>query len=85
MVRRVKNGTATPVPASEGKEIVFGGNLVIPPFGTSQRKYHGVLGTHRLNLGDGYALHRISPKFGTRRGETGQSWTRRMGRQPKDS
>ena len=57
VVRRVKNGKATPVPASEGKEIVFGGNLVIPPFGTSQRKYQGVMGTHRLNLGDGYALH----------------------------
>ncbi|HEX7939950.1 MAG TPA: L,D-transpeptidase [Gemmatimonadaceae bacterium] len=57
VVRRVKNGKPTPVPASEGKEIVFGGNLVIPPFGTSQRKYLGVLGTHRLNLGDGYALH----------------------------
>ncbi len=57
IVRRVKNGKATPVPASEGKEIVFGGNLVIPPFGTSQRKYQGVLGTHRLNIGDGYALH----------------------------
>jgi len=57
VVRRVKNGNPTPVPATEGKEIVFGGNLVIPPFGTSQRKYQGVLGTHRLNLGDGYALH----------------------------
>lgn len=57
VVRRVKNGAPTPVPASEGKEIVFGGNLVIPPFGTTQRKYQGVLGTHRLNLGDGYALH----------------------------
>jgi hypothetical protein len=57
VVRRTKNGKPTPVPATEGKEIVFGGNLVIPPFGTTQRKYHGVLGTHRLNLGDGYALH----------------------------
>ena len=57
VVRRVKNGKPTPVPATEGKEIVFGGNLVIPPFGTTQRKYVGVLGTHRLNLGNGYALH----------------------------
>ena len=30
---------------------------MIPPFGTNQRKYKGVLGTHRLVLGDGYALH----------------------------
>lgn len=57
VVQRVRNGPVTPVPASEGKEIVFGGNLIIPPFGTNQRKYAGVLGTHRLNLGDGYSLH----------------------------
>lgn len=57
VVQRVRNGPLTPVQASEGKEIVFGGNLIIPPFGTNQRKYAGVLGTHRLNLGDGYALH----------------------------
>ena len=37
--------------------IVANGNIVIPPFGTSQRKYADVLGTHRLKLGDGYALH----------------------------
>jgi lipoprotein-anchoring transpeptidase ErfK/SrfK len=41
----------------EGREIVAGGNVIVPPFGTNQRKYAGVLGTHRLNLGDGYALH----------------------------
>jgi hypothetical protein len=41
----------------EGREIVAGGNIVIPPFGTNQRKYKGVLGTHRLVMGDGYALH----------------------------
>ena len=41
----------------EGNEIVAGGNVIVPPFGTNQRKYPGVLGTHRLNLGDGYALH----------------------------
>jgi lipoprotein-anchoring transpeptidase ErfK/SrfK len=41
----------------EGHEIVAGGNIVIPPFGTNQRKYKGVLGTHRLDLGDGYGIH----------------------------
>jgi lipoprotein-anchoring transpeptidase ErfK/SrfK len=47
---------------------VSGGNMIIPPFGTRQRKYFGVLGTHRLNIGDGYALH------GTNKPETiGQS------------
>lgn len=57
VVRRTRGANAIPVQASEGKEIVFGGNLVIPPFGTNQRKYTGVLGPYRLNLGDGYALH----------------------------
>jgi len=57
VVRRARGEKSAPVEASEGKEIVFGGNLVIPPFGTKQRKYPGVLGAYRLNLGDGYALH----------------------------
>ncbi|MFZ2494054.1 MAG: L,D-transpeptidase family protein [Thermoanaerobaculia bacterium] len=45
------------VPLPEGQEIVRGGAIVIPPIGTEQRRYPNVLGTHRLNLGDGYALH----------------------------
>ena len=57
VVKRGRDGRLTPLTASEGKELVVGGNIVIPPFGTNQRKYQGVLGTHRLNLGDGYALH----------------------------
>jgi len=57
VVRRNSDGTITRLAAADGNELVFGGNLIIPPFGTNQRKYHGVLGTHRLNLGDGYALH----------------------------
>jgi hypothetical protein len=58
MVRKYPDGRVIPIePGVEGREIVAGGNIVIPPFGTNQRKYKGVLGTHRLNLGDGYALH----------------------------
>ena len=64
VVKRSRDGRLSPLTASEGKELVVGGNIVIPPFGTNQRKYQGVLGTHRLNLGDGYALH------GTNRPET---------------
>jgi hypothetical protein len=56
VVRVSRNGIA-PLGASEGNELVVDGNLIIPPFGTNQRKYRGVLGTHRLNLGDGYAIH----------------------------
>ena len=57
VVKRFPDGRQVIVGASEGNELVAGGNIVIPPFGTNQRKYQGVLGTHRLNLGDGYALH----------------------------
>ena len=58
IVRRYPDGRQEPLgEGKEGREIVAGGNLVIPPFGTNQRKYKGVLGTHRLVLGDGYALH----------------------------
>jgi lipoprotein-anchoring transpeptidase ErfK/SrfK len=44
-------------PIEEGKLIVRGGAVVIPPVGTRARQFPDVLGTHRLNLGDGYALH----------------------------
>ena len=40
-----------------GSLIVRGGAVVIPPIGTTARQFPDVLGTHRLNLGDGYALH----------------------------
>ncbi len=58
VVRRYADGHQEPLGAAvEGHEIVVGGNLVIPPFGTNQRKYKGVLGTHRLEMGDGYGIH----------------------------
>ena len=58
MVRKYRDGRVVPIePGVEGREVVVGGTIVIPPFGTNQRKYKGVLGTHRLNMGDGYALH----------------------------
>jgi L,D-transpeptidase-like protein len=58
VVRRYSDGREEPLgAAAEGHEIVVGGNIIIPPFGTNQRKYKGVLGTHRLVMGEGYALH----------------------------
>lgn len=58
VVKRYPDGRVAPLgDAKEGHEIVAGGNIVIPPFGTNQRKYKGVLGTHRLDLGDGYGIH----------------------------
>ncbi|HEY0593721.1 MAG TPA: L,D-transpeptidase [Thermoanaerobaculia bacterium] len=52
-----KNVYRDGVPLPEGQLIVSGGAIVIPPVGTRQRQFPDVLGTHRLNLGDGYALH----------------------------
>ena len=57
IVRESPDGSVTPLEASDGREIVVNGNILIPPFGTNQRRYKGVLGTRRLLLGDGYALH----------------------------
>ena len=57
VVRKTADGQLIPFDVAEGREIVVNKNIVIPPFGTTQRKYAGVLGTNRLNMGDGYALH----------------------------
>jgi lipoprotein-anchoring transpeptidase ErfK/SrfK len=43
--------------ATDGREIVVDGKVLVPPLGTTQRRYEGVLGTHRLNMGNGYAMH----------------------------
>jgi L,D-transpeptidase catalytic domain len=57
VVRRLADGSVLPFEAGEGKEIIVKGMLIVPPFGTNQRRFAGVVGTQRLNLGDGYALH----------------------------
>ncbi len=57
IVKEFPDGRSVPLEAADGREIVVNGNIVIPPFGTNQRRYKGVLGTRRLLLGDGYALH----------------------------
>ncbi len=50
-----ENGRDRELP--HGEMIYAGGAVVIPPVGVPQRRFDKVLGTHRLNLGDGYALH----------------------------
>lgn len=57
VVRVNSNGMVIPVTASDGREIVADGRIVIPPYGTTQRKYPAVLGDYRLYLGDGYGIH----------------------------
>ena len=57
VVRRYPNGSVTPLAATEGHEIIANGNIIIPPYGTTQRRYKGIMGTRRLYLGDGYGIH----------------------------
>ena len=57
VIKRLADGTEEILEAGEGKDLIIDGKVLIPPFGTNQRKFSGVVGTHRLNLGDGYALH----------------------------
>lgn len=44
-------------PFTPGMEIIFDNKIFIPPFGTAQRKVPAVLGTHKLEIGDGYLIH----------------------------
>jgi len=58
VVKRYNDGRVVPLgDAKEGHELVAGGNIVIPPYGTTARRYMGVLGTRRLELGNGYGIH----------------------------
>ena len=57
VVRVLPDGRRNVLQATDGHEIVVDGKLLVPPLGTTQRRYPGILGTHRLNLGDGYAIH----------------------------
>jgi lipoprotein-anchoring transpeptidase ErfK/SrfK len=57
VVTRYPDGREVPFEVHEGKEIVANKNIVIPPYGTEQRKYLGTLGVNRLYLGDGYGIH----------------------------
>jgi len=57
VVTKYPDGREVPFETREGKEIVANRNIVIPPYGTNQRKYAGTLGTNRLYLGDGYGIH----------------------------
>ena len=57
IVMHSPGGRETPMEVREGQELQVGRALVIPPYGTSQRKYVGTLGSNRLYLGDGYGIH----------------------------
>ena len=57
VVQVLPDGRRSVLQATDGREIVVDGKLLVPPLGTTQRRYPGVLGTHRLNMGDGYAIH----------------------------
>jgi L,D-transpeptidase-like protein len=39
------------------EEVVFDDTLYMPPLGSKNRRIYGELGSHRLDLGDGYLIH----------------------------
>jgi lipoprotein-anchoring transpeptidase ErfK/SrfK len=47
----------TRLAARGGREIVVDGAIVVPPLGTSARRYPGVLGPRRLALGGELGIH----------------------------
>ena len=51
----IANGVERELPP--GTMIRAGNSVIIPPIGVKQRRFAKVLGSYRLNLGDGYALH----------------------------
>lgn len=55
VVEIAPDGTERELPP--GEVIETGGAIVVPPFGTPQRKFDKVLGKYRLNLGGGYGIH----------------------------
>jgi hypothetical protein len=57
VVRALPDGRRNVLQATDGREIVVDGKVLVPPLGTTQRRYEDVLGTHRLNMGNGYAMH----------------------------
>jgi lipoprotein-anchoring transpeptidase ErfK/SrfK len=57
VVTRYPDGREVPIEAREGQELRIGREIIIPPYGTNQRKYFGTLGSNRLYLGDGYGIH----------------------------
>jgi hypothetical protein len=57
VVTRYPDGREEPFEVKDGHEIRVGNKLIMPPFGTVQRRYLDVLGANRLYLGDGYGIH----------------------------
>lgn len=57
VVTRYPDGREVPLEVLEGREIIVGRDLIMPPISTNQRRYPGVLGANRLYLGDGYGIH----------------------------
>ena len=44
-------------PFTPGMEIIFDGKIFIPPLDSAQRRVPNALGSHKLDLGDGYLIH----------------------------
>ncbi len=50
-------------PFTPGNEIIFDGKIFIPHFGAAQRRIPEILGTRKLEIGDGYLIHGTPEEF----------------------
>lgn len=57
VVRDYPGGRRSKLKAADGCDIVVDGKLLMPPLKTRQRQFDEVLGSHRLKLDRGIALH----------------------------
>ncbi|MDF1506052.1 L,D-transpeptidase, partial [Roseisolibacter sp. H3M3-2] len=60
VVAQSPDGTVERLSARSGREIVVDGAILVPPLGTSARRYPGVLGPRRLALGGELGIHGTS-------------------------
>jgi hypothetical protein len=60
VVAESPDGTVTRLAARDGREITVDGAIVVPPLGTSARRYARVLGPRRLALGGELGIHGTS-------------------------
>jgi len=57
VLRSYSDGRRQIMKPSKQHLLIVDGRVLVPPLGTNQRRFDKVLGTHRLNLGQGYGLH----------------------------
>jgi hypothetical protein len=57
VVRTYPDGKEEIMKPTKGDELIVDDKMIMPPLGSPQRRYQGVMGYYRLSLGNGYAVH----------------------------